>query len=108
MIFVFTRYGDMLIIILIQLPRPVFDQAVSWATKPGRANFWKIPHEQRDSAFGSAEEYVLRVNPQTNVFQKFPSNEEYISPYRRDGSSMLINCGGEGMKVGSASYDRRA
>ncbi|KAF8435557.1 hypothetical protein BGX38DRAFT_1274971 [Terfezia claveryi] len=61
------------------LPRPVFDQAVAWATKPGRANFWRIAQEQRVFAFGASEEYIPRSNSrdkQAKVLQRLPLNDE--------------------------------
>ena len=61
------------------LPRPVFDQAFAWATKPGRANFWRIAQEQRVFASGASEEYMPRSNPrdrQAKALQRFPLNEE--------------------------------
>ncbi|KAI5806711.1 hypothetical protein DFH27DRAFT_498379 [Peziza echinospora] len=61
------------------LPRPVLDQAVTWASKPGKANFWKVAQEQKVFAFGTTEDYVIKTGARETIgsaLRKLPLNEE--------------------------------
>lgn len=89
----------------------MFDQAVTWATKPGKANFWRSAQEQRTFVFGAVEEYTLLLlarDKQAKALQLYPLSDEYafIFPALMF-LKLLTQCGLEGMKAGLTSYVRR-
>lgn len=63
----------------MQLPRAVFDQAVSWALNTGKSNFWKGAQEQRTFTYGSGTDYFPNLptyDIQISAFGQTQLNEE--------------------------------
>lgn len=59
-------YNELSVLDALQTPlsRPVFDQAITWATKADRGLFWKSLHNVRSLAFGSSSTLAVRSKDQ--------------------------------------------